>query len=250
MATFDLTLTSRDKQWLKKNHPSLYVHTKKGSAVEIRGDLHVSMAFSGEGRPYEINPAFNHAEGVVINDQYQIRIEFKPSRYSNLPQVYETGHRIERIVQDRSLQLVDLHINPTGATCLCITVEEKEKLPTGYTLEEFFNRLLIPFFYAQSYYEKNNKWPWGQYGHGVLGYIEWYSNQKELPRAIVESFIGSLRRAPEWRDLQVLLAPHHKVKGHHGCLCGRGDALRRCHPDVLRGVWKIKKDIENLGTEI
>src|SRR5258708_26644485 len=202
------------------------------------------MAFLGEGKPYIINPPLTQTERETIKDSYLLKIEFKNSDWSNLPQVYETSTRIERIARDRKLELPDLHINKTGTVCLCIQPEEEINLPAGFNLEDFFNNLLIPFFYAQSYFEKYNSWPWGQYGHGICGLIEWYLKKIDISKSEIEDFLENLKKKNVgWEKTKVSLHPKVKIKGHHLCICGRERKYRDCHPEVLHGLWKLKKDI-------
>jgi len=244
---FDLSIKADDEKWLNVHYPSLKIHKGNNSNEEIAGTLNFSMAYQ-EGRPYVINPAPDYAEGVKIQDSYQIRIEFKASEFSDLPQVLETGSRIAKVAQSRNLKLEDLHINnPSGAACLCIKPEEAGNFPAGFNIINFFNYLVIPFFYAQSYFEKYNSWPWGQYSHGNLGIIEWYLQQKEFDIQSVNDFLGRLKKYNNWQTLKQLLEQKHKIKGHHLCVCGKDEKFRRCHPEVLQGIWKLKKDIKKFN---
>lgn len=250
-AMLDLTLNDNDKEWLQAHYPSLKVHVKDKKLFEIIGSLRFSMAFSGEGKPYVIDPPPNNNEGVKIEDEYKVRIELRGSEFSNLPQVYESDDRLEKIVRDRNLKLEDLHINPSGAACLCIQQEETDNLPSGFNLKDFFNNLVIPFFYAQSYFEKNNTWPWGQYSHGVWGLVEWYLKQKNPTKQATEDFLDRLKRySREWQLLVKWLAPKYRVKGHHQCACGSSEKFRNCHKDVLHGVWKLKETIGKFGVKV
>ena len=242
----DLTLNDNDKEWLQAHYPSLKVHVKDKKLFEIIGSLRFSMAFSGEGKPYVINPPQNYNEGVKIEDEYKVRIELRGSEFSNLPQVYESDGRLEKIARDRNLRLEGLHINPSGAACLCIQQEETDNLPSGFNLKDFFNNLVIPFFYAQSYFEKNNTWPWGQYSHGVWGFIEWYLRQEKPVSTKTDDLLQRLQRyGNEWTKIKTVLAPNYRIKGHHNCICGKMEKMRNCHPEVLRGFWRLKQDISD-----
>ena len=246
---FDLTISSNDKKWLNAFYPALKIHNENANVVKVAGVLNFSMAFQ-EGKPYVINPALDYREGIKIQDNYQIRIECKTSEFSDLPQVYETGSRIIKIAQSRNLKPEDLHINPSGSVCLCISLEEAESLPTGFNIPDFFNNLLVPFFYAQSYFEKYNVWPWGQHSHGNLGLFEWYSQKGGTTRQSVEQFLNKLKRYKDWQMIQQLLLPSHEVKGHHKCICGKDDKIRKCHSEILFGIWRLKKDIKKFNIMI
>lgn len=246
---FDLIINNNDKKWLNDHYPDLKIHNQNNGVVEIVGVLTFSMAFQ-KGKPYVINPSSDYSEGVRIRDSYKIRIEYRNSEFSDLPQVYETGARIANLAQSRNLKTEDLHINPSGAVCLCIKPEEAGNLPEGFNITDFFNNLVIPFFYAQSYFEKYSAWPWGQYSHGNLGFIEWYLQQKETTRQTIEYFLERMKKHKDWQKSQKLLEPKHKIKGHHQCICGKIKKIRDCHSEVLQGIWKLKKDIERYNIKI
>lgn len=241
---FDLTLKDEDEKWLNKHYPTLKIRKRNDGIAEIVGTFIFSMAFQNEGKSYVINPAPDYADGTKIEDEYRVRIGLQGSEFSDLPQVYETGLRLKKVAENRNLRQEDLHINPSGAVCLCIRPEESSNLPNGFSLEDFFNILLIPFFYAQSYFEKNNSWPWGQYSHGVWGFVEWYLQQEKPTTRTLEDLLQRLRGyGNEWVQIKIALAPKHRIKGHHNCICGKMEKMRNCHPEVLRGLWKLKQDM-------
>lgn len=248
---FILTISDEDKQWLRDNYPALRIQGGSDGAVEIAGILSFSMAFLGEGKPYVINPAPDCSEGIQIQDKYQIRVELKKSNFSDLPQIYEADSRLINVAQIRNLRLLDLHINPSGAACLCIKPEESRNLPSGFNLRDFFQNLVIPFFYAQSYFEKNNSWPWGEYSHGELGLIEWYLRNQNQSSEVIRTFLDQLRRYDNfWRSLQPFLTSKRSFKGHMKCICGKNEKFRKCHPDIFRGLWKLKQEITLLKIPI
>ena len=247
----DLTLKDNDRKWLQAHYPDLKINSKANESVEITGNLRFRMVFSGEGKPYVIDPPANYTDGIKIEDEYKIKIELRGSEFSNLPQVYEYSDRIKKVAEERKLKPEDLHINPSGAACLCIQQEESATLPNGFNFEDFFNNLVIPFFYAQSYFEKNNAWPWGQYSHGVWGLIEWYLQQENPTKQATEDFLGRLKKYNrEWQLLCQFLAPKYRVKGHHQCACGKNEKFRNCHKQVLHGIWKLKQNIAEFGIKV
>lgn len=241
---FNLSIKDEDTKWLKGHYPTLKISYKDNGIAEIIGIFSFSMAFLQEGKPYVINPVPDYTDGIKLKDKYQIRIELKGSEFSDLPQIYETDSRLEKVAESRNLRKEDLHINPSGAACLCIKPEEVESLPNGFSLQDFFNNLVTPFFYAQSYFEKNNTWPWGQYSHGVWGFIEWYLKQDNPTKQTTEDCLECLRKYNnEWQLLKGCLASKYKVKGHHLCICGKNEKFRNCHNNVLHGIWKLKQHI-------
>lgn len=247
---FELKINNEDKKWLQKNYPELKIKTG-GNCSKISGILQIDMVFYGNEKPYVIKPEKKHlSNGVRIKDEYQIEIIFRGSEHSNLPQVYERGSRLETVAKQRNLKLEDLHINPSSAVCLCIKGEENGNFPNGFNLRDFFNNLVIPFFYSQSYFEKNNLWPWGQYNHGMLGLLEWYATQQQSTRDKVEKLIKQLSKYQMWQECRQRLVQKSKIKGHHLCICGSSEKFRSCHKQVFSGLWKLKQDVGKFHAKI
>ena len=142
---FDLTLKDEDEKWLHKHYPTLKIRKRNDGIVEIVGLFVFNMAFQGERERYVINPVSNYTSGIKIEDKYQIRIKLQGSKFSDLPQVYETELRLKKVAENRNLKQEDLHINSSDVACLCIRADEQLNLPNGFSLENFFNILLVPF---------------------------------------------------------------------------------------------------------
>lgn len=202
------------------------------------------MVLADDGQSYVIKPEPEHLlGGKSIQDKYQIEIIFKTSEHSNLPQVYEKDGRIKSVSAAKNRKLEDLHINPNGAACLCLNIREREYLPNGFNLPDFFHNLVIPFFYGQSYFEKNEVWPGEQYGHGIAGLLEGYLEKDDVHKEGAESFIGCLKPRQEWQFIQKVLTTKKRIKGHYPCICGSSKKFRSCHKNALHGLWKLKRDV-------
>ncbi len=241
---FDLFINEEDRAWLSANYQSLKIQDNKNGITEVVGTLNFRMTFLEEGK-YIINPDQSFIDGVKIEDSYEIRIELKPSEISNLPQVYETGSRIKTVARKENLKLEDLHINPKGETaCLCIKPEESENLPNGFNLKDFFNNLVIPFFYAQSYFETQKSWPWGDYGHGIDGLIEWYNKQRDFKGIKADDFLKMIQKYKDWALYEVKLKDKRGIKGHHDCICGSKKKFRDCHKKVFEGMWQLRINLK------
>ena len=246
-----LAISEGDKQWLKANYPELEIEKDKDGCVTIIGTLKFDMIFYEEGKPYVIKPQPKHINsGYRIQDEYQIKIVLKSSKHSDLPQVFEIGGRLNSIANDRGFKLTDLHINPDEMACLCLNIEEESYLQNGFIIEEFFNLLVIPFFYAQSYFEKNASWPWGQYSHGSVGIFEWCYEQSNLTENATKELINRLRELTDWQMVKPYLDHKKTAKGHHECLCGSKKKFRNCHEDALHGIWKLKQNIETYSVKL
>lgn len=250
-AMFNLELKGDDRQWLHTNYPTLKIEKNDERFPRITGVLRFDMVFYQEGKPYVIKPNLQSlAGGYRIQDEYLIEIVLTTSKHSYLPQVYEKGSRINQVIERKKLKPEDFHINPNGAACLCLNIQEKDFLPNGFNLEDFFQYLVIPFFYAQSYFEKNESWPWGQYGHGICGLLEWYLKQTNITKSEIEVFLKYVDAQSDGKLLKNLLPEKKEIKGHHDCVCGSTLRFRNCHKDALLGVWKLKQEIKKLDIQL
>lgn len=228
------TLTPEEVKWLKGNYPDLKFHN--GTPPVIKGLFKFEAIYQKE----------NAQKYPVIKGTYEIEIKLSSNPSSSLPEVRETGGRISSVISKLGKTSADLHVNPDKTVCLCPYTAEKRKLPNGFNLKDFFINLLIPYFYGQSYYEKNKEWPWGEYSHGELGLLEDYlenrgdGNNNEL---IVE-FIENFKRIA-FSDTCFALARKGKIKGHSLCFCNSNKRIRDCHNFSFRGLWHLKEDIKN-----
>lgn len=223
----------------------------KDGYIKLCGVLAFDMVLADDDQSYVIKPKPEHLRsGKRIQDKYQLEIVFKTSEHSNLPQVYEKGGRIKSVSSARSCKPEDLHINPSGVTCLCLNFREKEYLPNGFNLPDFFHNLIIPFFYKQSHFEKTGIWPGQQYGHGITGLLEGYLESNSESEEDVENFIRYLKPRQEWQFIQQWLTSKKTIKGHYPCICGSSKKFRNCHKDALQGLWKLKKDLDTFHINI
>lgn len=225
-----------------------------GPPLVLAGELKFDMVYNENNGQQIISPGKDTKfQGERIIDSYNIEITFDERHASFLPQVREIGGKIGRVAEERNLPLEDLHINSAsdGSACLCFELEEKDHLPNGFELPTFFCRLVVPFFYGQTFFKKYNRWPWGDYSHGDLGAWEWYESQKEKPtRDRVIKCIELLKKYRKWNLYRKLLLRKSVMKGHNPCLCGSGKKIRNCHPKILQGLWRFQEDIRLLSLKI
>lgn len=228
-------ITSEEIKWLKNNYPGLSFYSNVSPA--IRGLFKFEAVYKKEG---------SKENYPIIKDNYEIEITLASNPLSSLPQVRETGNRIAGVIKRLEKTPADLHVNLNDTVCLCPYTAEKRKLPNGFNLKDFFNNLLVPYFYEQSYYEKHEQWPWGEYSHGELGLLEDYlenrgeGNNIELITEFIENF-----KKINFSNSYLQLVKKDKIKGHVICFCGSGKRIRDCHNSSFRGLWYLKEDIKN-----
>jgi len=217
----------------------------------LKGRLKFCMGFDIATGNWKIlrDSSFNFGE--VISDEYDIEILCSKNYY--LPRVREIGGRLEEVRKKRSIEdLSDLHISSEeGWVCLCSVLEEEDKFPQGSSAQDFFYKLLIPFFYGQSYFAKHGHFPWGEYSHGVLGIIESYFDlSKGQNNGLTKRCLEEISRYKNKQTYYTLLRKKDFIKGHWNCLCGSFKKFRDCHPKALQGLITLKSDIKKTGLKI
>jgi hypothetical protein len=227
---FMMELTDEDIKWVQTKYPGLAVTWEDGNQV-LSGEFHFDAIHQDER----------------ISDVYDVRIELQVGPYSDLPQVYETGSRIKKVSEDRSIPLADLHAYEDGSVCLCVKLAEPGYFPDGFSFQIFIEELVVPFFYAQSFFEEHNRWPWEAYSHGTFGWLEWYYDQDETSEAITNDFIEKLKSTNFWEVIESELSRNRVLKGHHECICGSRNRYRKCHQKVFGGLWRLQGDIKRFG---
>lgn len=234
-------ITKDDRTWLIENYPDLHFDPEK---TVISGKLCFSMHHSNKRIGYVINPdsSFKNKDGIIIEDIYEIEINLSSDEF--LPIVKEIGGRILKSKEKWGIdKLEDLHIYPDGTLCLCVTTEEESRMPNGFNLKDFFENLLIPFFYYQSFFERYGQEPWKGYSHGDLGILESYLHQKNPSPEMIRSFFYSLSDG-----LKKCLINNVRFKGQEFCLCQSKRKFRKCHRDAFLGYNKLRTDFIKQST--
>lgn len=157
-------------------------------------------------------------------DSYDIQIKLLDNYPQSVPEVHEIGGRIPKIM--------DRHFFP-GTTQACIfLMDEKHKYYDSKTpIVKFIKDSVEPFFLAQTFYEHERKWLFGERRHGILGILDYYgailNNHNPL---LILNFLFYLQNS--------------EVKGHWNCFCGSGKILRKCHyPLIIEYKTKISPQI-------
>lgn len=199
-----------------------------------------------EPNKYIVNPSspIKSIDGEFIQDVYEISICWaeKP-----IPTVKEIGGRIKRSADKWGItKLIDMHLYPDGRLCLYPPPEEVFLLSNDFRLENFFNRVLIPYLYYQSYFERHGREPWAGASHGVLGLLESYqrvAGDKPQPKEIAEKYLNTIKINADNDEMKKQLSLT-QVKGHHLCWCKSGKKFRDCHKQALFGFNTLKRDLQ------
>jgi len=218
---YKIKLSKDDISWIEKEYPSLKVQNDI-----IKGEICFHRAFNN----------------IPILDCFNIKIILKTNEKSMLPKVICIDNRIKNISAKLNLPLDKLHINSDNSFCLTLYLNEKNFFTNGkFNIKEFFKNLLEPYLYWLSFYEKFQSPPWGEYSHGTLGVLEYIGENdlsiKEIFKIIRENNM----------DIRKILATYRQ----NFCICGyykkyddyKNKKIRNCHPNVWKGIKKIKTAI-------
>jgi len=230
-------ISDGDIEWLKKNYSGLKFYS--GNPPVIRGTLEFDALYKDKE---------SEQDHPRIKDSYEIEIILSSKSPSILPRIRETGGRIKKAKEKFGKEsLADIHVNPDETVCLCAYPEEKIKLPNGFDLKDFFGGLLIPYFYAQSFFEKTGKWIWGERSHGTLGLLESYFDNRGDGKNIglTKGYIEDLKQLQDSELFYQTLFKRKKIKGHVPCYCGSKLKFRNCHKNAFYGLWNLKEDIKS-----
>ena len=184
--------------------------------------------------------------GKVIVDDFTIKMTATNPNSDRVPALYEIGGRTQAIAKKLSLQdLRTLHLNPDGTACVCVKQLEKQKFPPGSDLMVFVENLAVPYLYWLASYEQNREGPWGDYAHGGLGLLEFYSEDTSLqtPEDIRE-VLPTFRRELNWVEYHKQI---RKPSGEKMCLCGSGKIFRVCHKKAWQGTVRLHGELLRLG---
>ena len=225
---YSLDITDNEQELLFGRYKGLSV-TQENDVKVVSGDFKFT--------------AIPTKTGIKLSDTYQLKIELRPTIYSNIPAVFETGGRIIEISRRRNIPLADLHTYSNGMACLCLKLDEKLFFPNDFSFLTFIEKLVVPFYYSQKYFEEYFVWPWEDYSHGYLGWLEWYSDHS--PHIVISTIEFLLQYRTMYGKPFFIkeLTSKESPKGHQPCLCRSGISYRDCHPKVFQGLWNLRNDI-------
>ena len=206
----------QDYERLKSCYPGLQLfHQEDGSAI-LTG---------------WINFTASHNK-ICIEDKYLIELLI-PSNYPlSVPFSKEIGGRIPD----------DFHKLINNYLCLGVSLAVNIKFKENPCLIHYLNKLLIPYLYAYSFYEKYGEMPYGEAGHNDDEIFYYYTNElfHGYEDYVIIDFIGIL--SGRYRRNSNIPC----TRGHIPCPCGSGLNLRRCHGLFLRDISKKQSQISFL----
>ncbi len=185
--------------------------------------------------------------GYRIKDTYKIAITAPIEYPARVPALQEIGGRTKAVADKYHLSDIrDLHFNTSnGTACVCVKQEEKTKFPPGSDLVYFIESLAIPYLYGLSFYDEQGYWPWGEYGHGVIGLLEFYADDShEQTKEGIEILATTFREDLNWKWYSKQL---RKPNPNKMCVCGKSRSFNSCHERAYRGLLRLSEDLKRLN---
>lgn len=230
-------------------YPGL-TYTQNGEKGLLKGTFKFCALYDRLEDKFVLNPLLNDSDDRIIQDSYEIEVLFPPDDSHLFPEVREVGGRIQKIINKFNISDIrELHVNKNqnNAICLCPKPELFLRYPNSVDLVDFFNTLVLPYFYGLSYFEKHKEWPRGSYGHGDAGIFEFYSEHRDkttvdFAKNCIESISETLSKE--------YIRKKGNVKGHWDCICSSKSRFRDCHFKALEGLRLLKEDIKKLSIKL
>ena len=162
-------------KWLNQWYPELKVNKFEDHSV-LEGIFRFRVGYNKKRKKYIfLEQGETPSDGTrVIEDSYKIRITFRKNG-NCFREVEEIGGKIKEIAKIKGItDLRELHFYENDSK-VCVIGYLDEDLDISFI--EFLDRVILQFFYDQSYFRRYDKWPRKVYSHGILGLLENYYYQ-------------------------------------------------------------------------
>lgn len=203
---------------------------KPANLAELRATLrhsYPSLHVSIVHRKVRVSGTF----AVIDVDRYNIDIALPDDYPASLPSVWETGGRIERIIER--------HVFPkTEALCLGVPIDLWIRLDGDFSIANYLEKAVRPYLIGNSLVEEGQPWPFDESAHGSQGVAEFYQRYLGMTDPYA---IGRL----------LLAVWDGRIRGHWPCPCGSGHTIRKCHQDAVRTLravprWMLSDSVDHM----
>jgi len=225
-------INKNEIKWLKDNFPLLIINEKEDI---IEGTIKFTSVYDKETNSFTSFPNHDFTyPGITLNGEYNIKI-IKNNKERRAPKLY--------VYIDESKLIPKRHFfinEEKGRACFAGPAEEDDLFTRGYNFLEYFECFVIPFLYAQSYFDKYKKWPWSEYSHNTAGILQSFENSNKTKTQVL-ACLNRMKASKQWPVIELILLGHFDGKK---CLCGSGDMMNKCHTKLIfvaRDFYKVVK---------
>lgn len=233
-----LVMINKDEiKWLTENFPRLGINEKEDV---IEGVVRFSSVYDKATNSFT---AFTDSNvvypGVTLGGEYRIKIS-KSNKERRAPRLY--------VYTDESKWIPKRHFfgAEDARACFAGPVEEDDLFTKGYSFLEYFERFVMPFLYAQSYFDEYGQWPWPAYDHNAAGILQSFKNGGGTKSQVLACLNG-LKASKQWNAVEPILQGRFDGKK---CLCGSGHMMNRCHPGLIFVARSFHKAVKDYGLSL
>jgi hypothetical protein len=188
---------------LLRRYPGLRIVPSESSLVKLVGIL--AFRATAPGRE-------------LIDDEYFVDLTV-PNGFPDVPPcVREIAGRIPP----------SYHKLRDGSLCLASPTRLRMKLNGSHSILRFVERIVVPYFYSRSYFERHSVMPFGELDHGEAGILQ----DLAAIFGVEAGFVA--------RGLVRLAAMKRAEANKQRCPCGSGRRLGRCHCRSVNALrWRL-----------
>lgn len=252
-----MNIKKEDRNFVSENFSDLkFVNIE--NELFLRGILNFVVRFDRKNKEYFILKEKIDDNFYTIKDSFDIEINL--SKDNVYREVREVSKRIFNTAKIKKRHPSDLHLNNDSYVCVTGYLDEDFNI----SLIDFLGKVIIPFFYDQSFFGKNDYWPRGEFSHGVLGILEnfyeknfyRYSKNKkiEYTKKCVElikfvlftnnqAHINKEISEYRWNFIKAFIFRKKNKKKIECIECSR--KFCECHPKAFKGLKKLRINILN-----
>lgn len=230
-------LTPSEAKWLEDHYPGLKPNE---DLTQVAGEISFRAAYDKVSDLFSIIRSEEEVPpGIVLHGDYRVKIE-------DIIDLGESRWLFPRLsIQDSDFTFsVDRHFSGIEhkTACLFGPSEEARLIAEGYSFLPYLEKHVIPFLYAQKYYDEHGEWPWAEYDHGTSGAL--HSHLQSGDFTTVGYTLISVKGGPDWPQIRQMLVSKTPPRGHMPCYCGKSDYIRRCHPETWEALKKFYADFK------
>lgn len=196
-------------KWWTKSRAQVLDEIRSELAVEFPS-LHL---FEQPGQDPEVRGTFEVKGGArSVLDTFLVRIQIPKNYPRELPVAWEVGGRIPC--------LSNRHIDSDGKACVLLPDDRWRTFPVGVPFSAYLRGPLHSFFLSQIAFELTGEWPFGEWGHGAVGIVQFYREVLGTTDLLtIARFLESLQ--------------NERFEPYRRCPCGSGKRRKVCCRDKL-----------------
>lgn len=227
-------ITKEEIEWLTSSFPDLKIDEENGV---IEGSVSFTSVYDKSTNTFTafMNPLTLYP-GLILSGKYEIKIG-RNSKERRMPKLWLPTDSYKWIPRRHFFDKGD------GRACLTGPAEEDDLFTKGYSFLEYFERFVMPFLYAQTYFDQHGRWPWAEYDHNAAGVLQSFKNSKGTESQVL-ACLNRLKESKQWDVVQAILQGRFDGKK---CVCGNGLMINKCHRSLILVARDFQKAVKQYG---